>query len=184
METAENPQDGLYRQAAASYGPALERLARAWEADADARQDLLQEVHLALWRSMAGFDNRCSLRTWVYRVAQNAATSHVLRRRRGNARALVSIDELAESGDGLRLSEGPEAHHGVEQAQILDRLYRLIQSLNPMDRQVILLYLEGVDAASIGEVTGISASYVSTKIHRIKTVLSDRFRNGGNDDKR
>ena len=172
MENTENPQDELYRQAAATYGPALGRLARAWEADADARQDLLQHMR-EIFEDDDG--NRCSLRTWVYRVAQNAATSHVLRRRKGNARALVSIDELAESGDQLNLSYGPEAQYGVEQAQILDRLYTLIQSLNPMDRQVILLYLEGVDAASIGEVTGISASYVSTKIHRIKTFLARRF---------
>jgi RNA polymerase sigma-70 factor (ECF subfamily) len=39
------------------------------------RRDLLQEIHLALWRSFATFDDRCSLRTWVYRVAHNVATS-------------------------------------------------------------------------------------------------------------
>src|SRR5262245_30630873 len=57
----------MYEQAAATYGAALERLARAYEPDADRRRDL-QELHLALWRSFAGFDGRCSLRTWVYRI--------------------------------------------------------------------------------------------------------------------
>jgi len=184
METPNNPQDRLYREAAETFGPALVRLARAWEADADVRQDLLQEMHLALWRSMATFDGRCSLRTWVYRVAHNAATSHVLRRRRGNAKELISIEELAERGDAQMPSAAPAAHHEVEQAQIVDRLYALIQSLNPMDRQVILLYLEGIDSASIGEVTGISSSYVSTKIHRIKAILASRFHHGGTYDQR
>ena len=62
-------QDGLYEQASAEHSPAIARLARAYEADADKRAELRQEIHIALWRSFAGFDGRCSLRTWVYRVA-------------------------------------------------------------------------------------------------------------------
>jgi RNA polymerase sigma-70 factor (ECF subfamily) len=179
MPTAESTQDDLYKEAVAGYGPALVRLSRAWEADPDARKDLLQEMHLALWRSFKTFDARCSQRTWIYRVAHNAATSHVLRSRRGRSIPLVSIEEIEERG-GIA-SENHSAP-SLEQAQILDRLYALIQRLNPLDRQVILLYLEGVDAAAIGEVTGISSGYVATKIHRIKTILAERFRNGGNHD--
>src|SRR6195256_1206535 len=90
---ADPRQDGLYAEAAATYGAALERLARAYESDADRRLDLLQEVHVALWRSFAAFDGRCSLRTWVYRVAHNVATSQVSRRR-SRAPTLVGLDEL------------------------------------------------------------------------------------------
>ena len=171
MPSSETPQDDLYREAVAAYGPALARMTRSWESDPDTRKDLLQEMHLALWRSMATFDNRCSLRTWVYRVAHNAATSHVLRSRRGKAKALISIED-AEAQSGLAAHD--QSHPALEQAQILERLYALIQTLNPLDRQVILLYLEGIDAASIAEVTGISSGYVATKIHRIKNMLADR----------
>lgn len=62
-------QDSLYKQAADTFGRPLEGLARAYELNPDARRDLLQEIHLNLWRSFAHFDQRCSLRTWVYRVA-------------------------------------------------------------------------------------------------------------------
>ena len=83
-------QDDLYREAAETYGAALERLARAYEADAEVRRDLLQEIHIALWQSFEGFDGRCSLRTWVYRVAHNTAISHVvLQRRRKRKRSWV-----------------------------------------------------------------------------------------------
>ncbi len=87
-------QDDLYQEAAATYGAALARLARAYEADSDKRRDLSQEIHLALWRSFEGWNGRCSLRTWVYRVAHNAATSHVIRQRRARAPTLVSLEEL------------------------------------------------------------------------------------------
>ena len=59
-----NSHERLYEEAAATFGAALGRLARAYEADPEKRRDLLQEIHLALWRSFEGFDGRCSLRTW------------------------------------------------------------------------------------------------------------------------
>lgn len=68
----------LYQQVVRTYGAAVERLARAYEADPDLRRDLLQEIHVALWRSFRGFDGRYSLRTWIYRVSHNAGASHVL----------------------------------------------------------------------------------------------------------
>jgi len=169
-------QDELYREAADTYDAALERLARAYEADAEVRRDLLQDIHIALWRSFEGFDGRCSLRTWVYRVAHNTAASHVIRERRNKSQTLVGLEEL----------ESVPAHRDGELAAdrryALERLLELVQSLKPLDRQVILSYLEGLDAGSIGEITGISPGNVATKIHRIKNLLARRFREGGRHD--
>src|ERR1039457_3008747 len=114
MPSTQNPQDDLYRDAIETYGAALSRLARAWEADADGRQDLEQEVHLALWRSFATFDGRCSLRTWIYRVAHNAATSHVMRSRRGRSKTLASIEEIEASGEMGSLAAKADGNHTVE----------------------------------------------------------------------
>jgi RNA polymerase sigma-70 factor (ECF subfamily) len=162
----------LYEEASNSFGAALGRLARAYEADPDRRNDLLQEIHISLWRSFEMFDGRCSLRTWVYRVAHNAATSHIIRQRRAKTMTMVSLEELEN------LSDKNESGLASDQRQALDRLLALIQMLKPLDRQMIVSYLEGVDAASIGEITGISAGNVATKIHRIKTVLAQRFSQG------
>jgi RNA polymerase sigma-70 factor, ECF subfamily len=165
----------MYAQTAATYGTALERLARAYEPNADRRRDLLQEIHLALWRSFAGFDGRCSLRTWVYRIAHNTATSQVLRRK-ARAPTLVGLDELEAQAD-------EDAYAIVDERHAMERLLRLVHRLQPIDRQIILLYLEGFDAASIGEVTGISARNVATKVHRIKSILKRRFHaTGGGDE--
>ena len=165
-------QDELYREAAETYNAALERLARAYEANPEVRRDLLQEIHIALWRSFEGFDGRCSLRTWVYRVAHNTAISHVILQRRKNSQTLVGLEELEGVPD---LREGERA---ADQRHALERLWELVQSLKPLDRQVILSYLEGLDAASIGEITGISPGNVATKIHRIKNILARRFQEG------
>ena len=58
----------------------------------------------------------------------------------------------------------------------------LIRRLTPPDDQVMLLYLEDVDAASIGDITGLSARAVATRIHRIKAMLSRKFRPGESHD--
>jgi RNA polymerase sigma-70 factor (ECF subfamily) len=177
IPTAVSRQGQLYQEAADSYGAALGRLARGYEADPDRRRDLVQEIHLALWQSLAGFDGRCSLRTWVYRVAHNVAASHVIREHRTNSRTLVGLEVLET------LPTGNDGDRVADQRHALEKLLKLIHQLNPLDRQVILSFLEDLDAASIGEITGISPGNVATKIHRIKNVLARKFHEGGNHGK-
>ena len=164
----------MYQEAAAGYGGALDRLASAYEANPEERRDLLQDIHLGLWRSFSAFDGRCSLRTWLYRVAHNIATSHVIRQKRKNS-VLVTLETIeAMPGD----ADGAAAH---DRHLSMERLMALIHQLKPLDRQMTLLYLEGMDAASIGEVMGVSAGSVATKIHRIKNILTRRFHGGERD---
>ena len=166
-------RDELYEETVRTHGAALERLARAYEADAETRRDLLQEIHLDLWRSFDAFDGRCSLRTWIYRVAHNVAVSHIVTSRRAKAQPLVSL-ELVEVEDVRE-----DAARGADRRIALERLMALVRELKPLDRQVVLLYLEGVDAAGIAEVTGISSGNVATKVHRLKNILTRRFQAGG-----
>ncbi|HZF28116.1 MAG TPA: sigma-70 family RNA polymerase sigma factor [Gammaproteobacteria bacterium] len=172
-ESAVTPnQDDLYARAAAALGPSLARLAAAYELDRAHREDLLQNIHLALWRSFATFDAKCSLRTWAYRVAHNTAATHVLRHKRARLSQLVSLEELAEMPD--------EADHErlVDEATVIERLRTLVRRLKPIDRDVLLLYLEGMEAAEIADVVGISASNVAQKVHRTKKLLRSHFQSG------
>jgi RNA polymerase sigma-70 factor (ECF subfamily) len=164
-------QDSLYEQAADTYGSSLDRLARAYELDPEVRRDLLQDIHLHLWRSFAYFDQRCSLRTWVYRVAHNVATGHVIRQRRIRDR-LVSIEniETMPGSDQVELA--------ASQTEALERLSMLIQRLKPLDRQIIVSYLEGMDASSTSEITGLSPANIAMKVHRIKNILRRWFEEG------
>lgn len=126
---------------------------------------------MELWRSLRLFDGRCSLRTWVYRVAHNVAASHIIRARR-LSRRLVDLEAL-ETEPGMVDGE-VQANRQYSVSKLLDQIHRL----RPLDRQIILLYLEGEPAASIAEVTGLSAANVATKIHRIKAVLSRQSSEG------
>jgi RNA polymerase sigma-70 factor (ECF subfamily) len=162
-------RERLYAEAVAEFGAALERLARGYERNPDMRRDLLQEIHVALWRSFSRFDGRCSLRTWVYRVAHNTATSHTLRPR-GRGPVFVAAEQDLQSLPDTRDGEAV-----LDRQRALDRIYELVRQLRPPDRQVMLLYLEDEDATTIAEVTGLSSANVATKIHRIKHLLVRRF---------
>ncbi len=72
-----------------------------------------------------------------------------------------------------------EAELDAGEAHALERLATLIRRLKPLDRQIIVSYLEGMDATSIGEITGLSAGNISMKIHRIKETLKRWFHKGG-----
>jgi len=169
---------GLYDAAVADFGPALVRLAHAYERDPHRREDLLQDIHFALWRSFASYDHRCAVRTWVYRVAHNVATSHMLKGRRQRAGSLVGIEVLEQSPpEQETLDESLAGQLDAERRRA--QLVKLLQSLAPPDRQLMLLYLEGLDAAAISEITGLSSSNVATRIHRIKRVLAARVRAAG-----
>lgn len=168
-----NPRQGdLYREAAADFATALGRLARAYESDAEKCRDLLQEIHLALWRSFSSFDGRCSLRTWVYRVAHNTAASHCIREQRRTA-VFLTLEEIEAS------PWEPKSVPSVEKQLNWERLLGLIHKLKPPDRQLVLLYLDGLDGASIAEIAGLTPANAAKRLQRIKNILADRFHGRG-----
>jgi RNA polymerase sigma-70 factor (ECF subfamily) len=162
-------QDALYQTAVDAHAADIARFVSGYEYSTGKRQELLQEVHLALWQSMAGYRSQCSLRTWVYRVAHNVGVSHVQRSRRSaerNGSALDDIAPIVDEQTDISL---------LDRELDLGKVMSLVHSLAALDREVMLLYLEDLDAAAIGEVTGLSARNVATKVHRIKTLLANRL---------
>ena len=167
--------DQQFQLVLAELGPALARMTLGYERDPERRRDLLQEVHLAVWRSLEAFDSRCSLRTWVYRVAHNTAVKHVLREKRRGFAKLRSLDEIDE------LSDPGSLEHEAQRASAAEQLAVLIARLKPLDRQVILLFLEDLDPAEIAEITGLSRNAVGVRVHRIKRLLRKLFDEGIDD---
>ena len=164
-------QDAVYTRVAAEFGPPLARLAAAYEADRSRQQDLLQDLHFAVWRSLATFRNQCSLKTWVYRVAHNTATTYVRKQRRSAQIGAATLEELDD------VTADSNVEHLVNDAVVLGQVMELIQRLKPLDRDVLLLYLEGLQAAEISDVVGISAANVAQKVHRARTYLKRHFHN-------
>lgn len=133
------------------------------------REDLTQEIAAQLWRSFAGYnERRARFSTWMYRVALNVAISHLRREQRADAGRFETMDEqhLQTIGD-----ESATQHDAVEQNQRIAALHAFIARLDPLNRALILLYLEDKSYVEIAAVLGISETNVATKIGRIKQKL-------------
>jgi RNA polymerase sigma-70 factor (ECF subfamily) len=166
-------QDALYAEVSRTHGRMIARLCAGYEAEPGLREDLQQEMHFQLWRSFAIYVGQCSLTTWIHRVAHNVGARHVDKAVRGKR-----IEVLADL-DGMDVADDradPEAQ--ADAAVTLDRLYALIWRLRPIDRQLLLLHLEEVDAADSAEITGLTPGAVATRIHRIKALLAKDFAKG------
>jgi RNA polymerase sigma-70 factor (ECF subfamily) len=166
--------EALFEKIATEYAAPLTRLARAHEVDTHLQQDLLQEIHIAIWRSLAAFGGRCSLRTWVYRVAHNVAATHVTRHRRRQSHRLTTLDDIDPAG------ESPDMDAKLDEGRAMRKINALIQTLKPLDRQVIILHLEGLAADEIAEIAGISPAHTYTKLTRIRQLLAAQIGAGEN----
>jgi RNA polymerase sigma-70 factor (ECF subfamily) len=156
----------FFRRILVEYGPALRRLANSYEADAALREDLLQEILLALWKAIPRFRGDSSERTWLYRIAHNTAITAIVswtRRRR--------IESPLPAGhDPSSSAETPE--HRIAQQQEREALFQAIRELPLTDRQVITLHLDGLSYAEIEQVTDLSQSAIATRLSRIRSRLT------------
>jgi len=167
MKPSLNPDD-LYLEAAKEFALSMQRLARSTEANAARRQDLLQDMHFELWRSFSAFNERCSLKTWVYRVIHNVAASHVGREKRRPC-------EIVDLSDIDQMPSVENLTSEVDQSIALAKLHEWIRGLKTTDRQVITLYLEGLSANEIADVTGLKPGSIATRISRMKSRLTQHF---------
>ena len=120
---------------------------------------------MALWRALPRFRQDSSERTYVYRVAHNTAISFVTSGRRRKARE--------QSGEPpVEPARPDDLEQGAIRNRRSGRLQAAVQELPVNDRQIVLLYLEGLSAAEIETVTGFSAGNVATRLTRARRRLA------------
>ena len=141
------------------------KVAATYARDLDDRADLAQEIAAQLWRAWPGYDPARRFSTWMYRIALNVAISH-LRQAGRRDRHLVPLDE--ERHD---VADASAADH--EANERIRMLHRFIATLDPLNRALLLLYLEQHSSREIAEVLGIGESNVTTRISRLKRRIRD-----------
>jgi RNA polymerase sigma factor (sigma-70 family) len=144
------------------YGAALQRLTAGYADNAADREDLLQEIRVALWHALPRFRGDASERTWVYRIAHNVAITASMRRRRRRE------DPLRDSTDA---APTPEAEYAENERRAM--LIRAVKSLDGIEKQIVLLYLEGLTNSEIAQVAGLSDGAVATRLSRLRVRLSE-----------
>jgi len=159
-----SPQE-RFRELVARYAPAMRRLCAVYARAAADREDLFQNIFLAVWKALPAFRGDASERTWMYSIAHNVALTWKTRDRRWqNGR--VGLDEATETAPAASLS-----------AQRRLELYEMISRLVPVDRQLVVLWLEGFTSAEIAAVAGMRPGTVAVRLTRIRQNLAEEFRN-------
>jgi RNA polymerase sigma factor (sigma-70 family) len=141
----------------------VHKVAYSYSRNADDRDDLVQEICLQLWRSFSSYDPTRRFSTWMYRIALNVAISHV---RHASLNAPGTFEPLSE----IHLETIGTSENNRQDEQ-LDALHGFISQLEPLNRAVMVLYLDERSYVEIAEIVGLSETNVATKINRIKQKL-------------
>jgi RNA polymerase sigma factor (sigma-70 family) len=128
------------------------------------RNDLSQEIIYQLWKSFDSFAERSSLRTWLYRVAMNVAIYHLKKSKR-------RVSTIALQEQFLDFHEADDNDAGEKWKQLRQHL----DTLNLLDKGIVVLYLENKSYEEIAQVVGISATNVGTRLSRIKEKLRQQI---------
>lgn len=128
-----------------------------FSSDEDEVADLFQEVLIRVWRGLPSFNEQSDIKTWIYRVALNTCIS-IDRKKNRHPETRLSMDINLFSDDDKE----------TEQIKIL---HKRISQLLPLDRAIVLLWLENVSYDEIGAIVGISAKNVGVRLVRIREQL-------------
>ena len=141
----------------------IRRIAFAWCMNPAEREDVAQEIACQLWRSKDRLDPDRRESTWVWRVALNVAISSHRRQSRHHRRR--------EDRDPARVATAPVTVPDDDS----ERLHAVIGELPPLDRALVLSWLEGNDHRTTADALGISESNVGTRLQRLKERLRTRL---------
>ena len=131
------------------------------------RDDLMQELLLAVWRAVPAYRGAAGASTFLYRVAHNAALAWC-RARKSYAARLDRFETLSPEAPLPAASRDPAGR----EREALAHLYACIRVLPPVDRSLVLLQLEGLSYAEIAEVHGLSETNVGARLSRIRQNLT------------
>ena len=147
------------------HGAMLARIVASYEREPSRREDLLQDISLALWRALPHWRGEASLRTFAARVAHNRAIGHLTKHRR------LGEDELDEHHPDPVAD--PMRHAELHQRRVV--LLTAVQGLPIGFRQVVVLALEGFSQREIGQALGLEENTVAQRLSRARRQLRDQM---------
>ena len=145
------------------FVPALSRIAASYARSVHDREDLLQDILLAVWRAMPTFRGEAALRTFVFRIAHNRGLRYVWNLKRHK--------QFLEQQTDIYPDESPGPFETVAFSEQQEKLLSAVCSLPLSLRQVLTLALEGLSHQDIAQTLGISENNSAVRLHRARDLL-------------
>jgi RNA polymerase sigma-70 factor (ECF subfamily) len=152
-------------------------------------EDLLQETLLAAWRGLEQFEERASVRAWLYRIATNRSLDALRAGRRSPLPQMTDVPEPTRYGEPIWLepypdlllegipddAPGPEARYEAREAVALAFVAGL-QHLPPQQRAVLVLRdVLGYRAAEVAGMLDTTAESVNSLLRRARSAFESRL---------
>jgi RNA polymerase sigma-70 factor (ECF subfamily) len=129
-------------------------------------EEIVQDAFVKAYQNMEAFRNKSKFSTWLYRIVFNAAVSRTRKKR------LESTDLAGFVVDNYTTDEIKENVNKLDFDERKNLANKLINELPPLEYTLInLFYREECSIEEISEITGLSASNVKVKLHRIRKKL-------------
>ena len=159
---ANGSREQLFAQVSSTCTGLIYRIALSYEADPSLRNELVQDILLAIWVALANFRGEASVKTFAASIAQKRCISHVSKR----AREPRQVELSPEIASGAELPD----EHALRNDQ-KRRLVESIQQLPIPQREAIVLCLEGFSYGEMADILGISPNAVMLRCQRAKATL-------------
>ncbi len=160
------------------YNPALLRLALSFVASRAVAEEVVQDTWLAVLRGLGRFEERSSLRTWMFTILVNRARSTGVREARSvpvaDAGPAVDASRFGPSGAWAAPPEHwiEEAENRVDAVKLSELLRAGLTELPARQREVVLLRdVEGLSSAEACQVLAISEANQRVLLHRGRSRL-------------
>lgn len=141
-----------------THDPMIRRICFGYARTAEELDDLYQDALVCIWQGLPKFRGDSGLKTWVYRVTLNSCVSVVRKRKKEmNSDSLEQMIDVADDSE--------------ESRQRIKELHECIGTLNPIDKAIVMLWLDEYSYEEISEMVGLKRNNVATRLHRAKARL-------------
>ena len=148
----------LFETILSEYGPIVDKVCYMYSTGEDQHKDLYQECMANVWQGLRNFRGDSRLSTWLYRTCINTCITCYRRTRREESNVPIDSAWQIEADDSSRTQE-------------LRTMYNLISSLSPVDKALIMMWLDEKSYDEISDVTGMPRNTVASRLRRIKSRL-------------
>ncbi len=148
----------LFADTVQTHDAMLRRICLGYAANPQDLEDLYQDVLVNIWRGLPSFRSESSIRTWLYRIALNTCVSTL--RTRTSRPPQSSLEDVILIPDDSQ-----------EKREAVKDLYECIATLNPIDKAIMMMWLDEYSYDEIADTVGLKRNNVAIRLHRAKEKL-------------
>lgn len=139
--------------------------------------DLVQDIFVKAYNSLAGFRGQSSFYTWIYRIAINQTINFLKKRCRHNTLSLNDLDSAAERDPAyVELSAKDSPARDANLGELQEKMNKALQTLSEKHRAVVVMHdLQGLSHEEIAQTLGCSQGTVRSRLFYARQLLQNEL---------